>query len=355
MKKKYSIVIMVLFLYSSVILSCSNTSKNEDQSSKKQMDTPQYEWVFQSSDQAGEIAFKAQEAWADLVYQASNGRIKIQVTGAGSVVEHNQTLEAVGANIIQGDITDPSYFSGKDAAFSLIGNLIGAWSSPWDFIRFIYYGGGFKIYNELLNSYGVELLSVSTVGTEAFVSKKPIKNISDLQGVKLRAPEGLVQDLFRSLGASPVNLPGSEVYTSLEKGVIDASDYSIFARNQAQGMNDIGKYPIYPGWHSTPANQLTMNKKIFDSLPDDLKAILKAAGAYYSENFLLIHQDADKSAVREAKEKNSTIVSWSAEEIQKVREVAAQLWVKAAAQSPMAKKYYDTVVEYLQNQGMIRK
>ena len=230
--------------------------------SKKEVTEPQYEWVFQSSDQAGEIAFKVQEKWAYLVYHASNGRIKIQITGAGSVVEHNQTLESVGSNIIQGDITDPSYFSGKDSAFSLIGNLIGAWSSPWDFIRFMYYGGGFDLHNELLNNYGVELLSVSTVGTEAFVSKKPIKNINDLQGVKLRAPEGLVQDLFRSLGAAPVNLPGSEVYTSLEKGVIDASDYSIFARNQSQGMNDIGKYPIYPGWHSTPANQLTINKKI---------------------------------------------------------------------------------------------
>ena len=220
-----------------------------------------YDWNFQSSDQPGDDAFKYQQQWAKDVEKLSNGRIHINVLGAGSVVEHNQTLDSIGMNILQGDFTDPSYFSGKDPAFALYGNLIGAWSNPKDLIDFMYNGGGFNVANELLNKYGVQLLAISTVGGESLVSKKPIHNVKELHGVKVRAPEGLVQALFKNLGAAPVNLPGSEVYTSLEKGVIDASDYSIFARNQANGMNDIAKYPIYPGWHSMPVNQVTLNKK----------------------------------------------------------------------------------------------
>ncbi|TNG86421.1 TRAP transporter substrate-binding protein DctP, partial [Testudinibacter aquarius] len=203
-----------------------------------------YNWNFQSSDQPGDDAFKFQQQWAKDVEELSDGKIHINVLGAGAVVEHNQTLESIGMNILQGDFTDPSYFSGKDPAFALYGNLIGAWNDPKDLVDFIYNGGGFDVANELLNKYGVELLAVSTVGVESLVAKKPIHNIEELQGVKVRAPEGLVQVLFKNLGASPVNLPGSEVYTSLEKGVIDASDYSIFARNEANGMNDIAKYPI---------------------------------------------------------------------------------------------------------------
>lgn len=258
----------------------------------------EYNWNFQSSDQPGDDAFKYQQEWAKDVEKMSNGKIHINVLGAGSVVEHNQTLDSINMNIIQGDFTDPSYFSGKDPAFALYGNLIGAWSDPKDLIDFMYNGGGFSVANELLNKYGVELLAISTVGVESLVSKKPIRNIEELKGVKVRAPEGLVQALFKNLKASPVNLPGSEVYTSLEKGVIDASDYSIFARNQQSGMNDIAKYPIHPGWHSMPVNQVTLNKKIYDGLPQELKEILTEAGKQYSQGFLGMHQKLDEDAVK---------------------------------------------------------
>lgn len=313
----------------------------------------QYNWNFQSSDQPGDDAFQYQQQWAKEVEKMSNGQIRINVLGAGTVVEHNQTLDSINMNIIQGDFTDPSYFSGKDPAFALYGNLIGAWNNPYDLIDFMYNGGGMSVANELLNKYGVQLLAVSTVGVESLVSKKPIRNIADLKGVKIRAPEGLVQALFKNLNASPVNLPGSEVYTSLEKGVIDASDYSIFARNQQSGMNDIAKYPIHPGWHSMPVNQVTLNKKIYDSLPSDLKSVLDEASKKYSTGFIEMHQELDKQAVKNIKPE-ITIITWEADEIQKVRETATKMWPEWAKKSPMSQKYYNTVMKYLKDKGMIQ-
>lgn len=313
----------------------------------------QYNWNFQSSDQPGDDAFQYQQKWAQDVEKLSNGKIHINVLGAGSVVEHNQTLDSINMNIIQGDFTDPSYFSGKDPAFALYGNLIGAWSNPKDLVDFMYNGGGFEVANELLNKYGVQLLAVSTVGGESLVSKKPIRNIQDLKGVKVRAPEGLVQALFKKLDASPVNLPGSEVYTSLEKGVIDASDYSIFARNQQSGMNDIAKYPIHPGWHSMPVNQVTLNKKIYDSLPQDMKDVLAEASKQYSVGFLAMHQKLDEEAVKN-KKPDITIVSWDESEIKKVRETATHMWPEWAAKSPMSQKFYDIVMKYLKDKGMVQ-
>ena len=336
-----------------IFYSCAKGS-DAQQSAAKQTKEAEYKWVFQSSDQPGDVSFQIVEDWTEAIEAASNGRIEIRIVGAGAVVEHNQTLDAIKSNVIQGHLTDASYFSGKDMAFSLFGNLIGAWQSPWDLLRFFYYGGGFELANELLNNYGAELLGVTTPGTEAFVSKVAIRGLVDLQGVKLRAPEGMVQDLFKALGASPVNLPASEVYTALEKGVIDAADYSIFARNQAQGMNEVAQYPIYPGWHSTPAINIAMNKKIYDSLPAELKAMLKVATGNLARTFLMEHIYVDNMAVKQARNAGASIISWNSEDIRQVRQTATGLWQEAAQKSPMAQKFYQTAVSFLKEQGMIQ-
>ena len=315
--------------------------------------TAQYEWVFQSSNQPDDIAFALNERWADWVFRASHGRIRIKIVAAGSVVAHNQTLDAVGSNTIQGDITGPSYFAKKDAAFALFGDLIGAWRSPSDFLRFIYYGGGFEVANELLNAYGVELLGVSTVGSESLVSKKPLRSIADLQGLKLRAPEGMVESLFQELGALPTPMPFSQVYDALQSGRIDAADSSTFGRNQMAGLHDIAKYPIYPGWHSMPALQLTINKKIYDALPDDMQAILKISAGYWSQFFLMGNQDIERTVVQKASNTDVRAISWSPADIQAVQKIAAKLWKEKAKQTPMAQKYYETAISYLKNQGML--
>ncbi|MGR5470435.1 TRAP transporter substrate-binding protein DctP, partial [Vibrio astriarenae] len=103
--------------------------------------------------------------------------------------------------------------------------MVGAWSDTRQLLEYINYGGGYEMMTELYAPYGVKYIGGSTTGVESFVSKVPINGVDDLKGLKLRAPEGLVQQVFAAAGATPVNLPGSEVFTGLSKGVIDAADY----------------------------------------------------------------------------------------------------------------------------------
>ena len=194
----------------------------------------EYQWTFQTSAQAGDNFFPIQEAWAERVGELSDGRIEITVVPVGTIVAHNETLDAVGSGILQGHITDPSYFSGRDPAFAMIGNLVGAWSAPEQMFDYMANGGGFELFNELVNPYGLQFLGASATGVEAFLSSVPIHGVDDLEGIRMRAPEGMVQEVFAAAGASPVNLPGSEVYTSLERGVIDAADYTVFSTNHVQ-------------------------------------------------------------------------------------------------------------------------
>ena len=106
-----------------------------------------------------------------------------------------------------------------------------------------------------------------------------LEGVDDLKGLKMRAPEGLVQQVFAAAGASPVNLPGSEVFTSLDKGVIDAADYSVFSTNQAQGLHDVAPNPVYPGFHSMPLVEISINTAKWESLTDEQRAAIEAGGA----------------------------------------------------------------------------
>jgi len=315
-----------------------------------------YEWTFQSSAQAGDNFFPIEEEWAKRVNVMSNGRIDIKIVPVGTVVAHNETLDAVGSGILQGHMTDPSYFSGKDPAFAMLGNLVGAWSAPQQLFNYINYGGGHELFNELLNPYGVQFLGASSTGVEAFLSTKPINGVADLKGIKMRAPEGMVQEVFAAAGAAPVNLPGSEVYTSLEKGVIDAADYTVFSTNHKQGMHKFAKYPLYPGFHSMPVVDVSLNKGIYDSLSADLQEILAVSVRDFSQDMVnRLNKQNDVAAIEAAADPDITIINWSAEERAKFRGIAKDQWAKWAERSEMAGKAYKSVTAYLVDAGLLAK
>ncbi len=234
----------------------------------------EFNYKFQSSDPSGVKNFEVQKEWVETVAKMSNGRIKIDLLPVGAVVKHTETLDAMKMGILDGHITATDYFSGKDPAFGLIGNTVGAWSDTTQLLQFINFGGGRELMTELYAPYGVQFIGGSTTGVESFVSKVPLDGVADLKGLKLRAPEGMVQKVFAAAGAAPVNLPGSEVFTGLSKGVIDAADYTVFSTNHQQGLNDIATHPVQPGFHSLPLIDISMSQKKWDKLPADLQEIL---------------------------------------------------------------------------------
>ncbi len=314
----------------------------------------EYQWTFQTSAQAGDNFFPIEEAWAERVKELSDGRIEITVVPVGTVVAHNETLDAVGAGILQGHITDPSYFSGKDPAFAMLGNLVGAWSAPEQMFDYMENGGGKELFNELVNPYGLQFLGASATGVEAFLSTKPLYGVDDLKGIKMRAPEGMVQEVFAAAGASPVNLPGSEVYTALEKGVIDAADYTVFSTNHAQGMHEFAKYPLYPGFHSMPVIEVSLNKAIYDGLPEDLQTILNESVSVFARDMITQLDAQNEAAVAEAQaDPEITVIDWSDEERARFRGIAKSQWANWAERSEMAGKAYESVTAYLTEKGLL--
>ncbi len=309
---------------------------------------------FQSSDPAGNPNYELKVEWAESVKALTNGRVEVEMLPVNSIVQHTETQDAVAAGIIDGHITDTSYFTGKDAAFGLIANPVGAWSSPYEMFAFLEYGGGNELMREILEPYGLHFIGATTPGLEAFISKVPLDGVDDLAGLKMRAPEGLVQQVFAAAGAAPVNLPGSEVFTSLDKGVIDAADYTVFSTNHAQGMHDVATHPVYPGFHSMPLVEVSINKATWDSMPADIQAILEMSVRDFAHNMVGRLAANDTLAVAEANaDPDITVHNWSAAERAKFRTIAQGEWSKVASQSANAQRVYDVLTGYLVAQGMI--
>jgi len=289
-----------------------------------------------------------------MVSEMSDGRVSVELLPVESIVAHTETQDAIAAGLLDGHITDTSYFAGKDPAFGLIANPVGAWSAPEEMFVFMREGPGDEMMDDLLEPYGLKFLGATTPGLEAFVSDVPLDGVADLEGLRMRAPEGLVQQVFAAAGAAPVNLPGSEVFTSLDKGVIDAADYSVFSTNQAQGLHDVASHPVYPGFHSMPLVEVSMNRERFNEMPEDLQQVMIESVEAFADMQVAALREADEAAVAEAEASGSvTVHDWPAEERAAFRSIAMGEWETVADGSENAKMVFDTLTGYLRENGLI--
>ncbi len=316
----------------------------------------EFKLVFQSSDPAGSPNFMLQKSWADNLKKKSKNRIQVNLLPVGSAIAYNKTLDAVGVGVLDGHITDTSYFASQDPAFGLIANPVGAYSSPEELLDFMYRGKGEALMRELFAPYGVYFIGATTPGLEALVSKVPLKGIADLKGLKIRTPEGLVKDVFAAAGAIPIVLPSSEVFVSLDKHIIDAADYTIFATNHAQGLHSIAKYPVFPGFHSLPLVDISMNMQKWQSMPKKLQAIMYQSVKDYA--YLLYKMTARKNQAAlllAQKDAEIHVQTWSDNERKKFRDIAKTQWAKVAKRSANAQKVYVALTDYLEKKDKAKK
>ena len=304
-------------------------------------------WKAQSLWQAGTLPHQIFEEFAQRVTERSGGRLKIEALPVNSIVSSTESLDAVGAGILQAQHSGPAYFTGKDAAFALLSDPQGGFETPAQMRQWMETGGGLQLARELYARYNVFFVGGVWYGAESLVSKKPIHKLTDFKGVKIRAPQGIGQDIFQILGAAPVNLPGSEVYTALERGVVDASDWGTLSMNQDLGFHKLAPYPIYPGYHSMPMADFAVNMNQWNALPDDLKALVEEEVGIFATEMVERNRAADEKVLAQADELGFEAIDLPKQERRKFREIARGVWKEYAARSPMAQRVFDSQVAYL--------
>ena len=313
----------------------------------------QYKWSMQSLWQAGSINQAVFESFCERVAEITGGRLVIDPLPVGSVVAYNETLDAVAVGILDAQHGGTGYFAGKDPAFAILGDLNGGYDHVRQLTMWFEYGGGKELARELFAAYGLYYVGGVSWGHESLPAKRPIRSIEDFAGVKMRAPEGMSQIIFERIGAAPVNIPGAEVYTALERGVVEAADWGTLGMNDELGFHATAPFPIYPGFHSAPMADVAVNMDRWNELPDDIKALVEMAVRDFNRDMVERIGLQDAAVAATAAENGIELVAWSAEERRKFREVAAEVWAEYAARSPMAQRVYDSHIAFLHRLGLL--
>ena len=208
--------------------------------------------------------------------EMTGGELKIELAPVGTIVPYNETMDAIGQGVLQGDITSTVYFTGRSKAFSMLGDLIAGYDTPEQMGMFCYLGGGKELLQELHDQYTggtVQVVGCSTPAREAFVAKKPIRRMADFKGVKFRSPQGMTAEILK-LGASIVVLPGGEVYSGARQGRGRRRRLGDDLDEPAHGLPRGRQVPAIID-HSMPVQEFTVNMATWKALPDDVKAIAR--------------------------------------------------------------------------------
>ena len=314
----------------------------------------QYHWTMQSLWQAGSINHRVFEKFCENVKRLTGGRLEITPVPVGTLVAYNETLDAVGSGILDGQQSGAGYFAGKNPAFAMLSEFPGGYETPYQMQMWFEYGGGKELARELYARFNVFYIGSVWHGMESIPSKKPIRSVDDLKGVKLRIPEGLNQAIFKKIGAAPVNIPGSEVYTSLDRGVIDATDWGTLGMNVDLGFHKIAPYQIYPGFHSLPMSDVAVNMERWNELPADIQAIVETAVRDFSREMIQKMAMADSAAAEIAKQQGAELIPWNDVERRRFRIIAAGVLKDFAQRSEMAQRIYDSHVAFLHKLGLLQ-
>ena len=246
---------------------------------------------MQGSWGSADIFNEMAQEYVKRVNEMSGGRLRIDYLLAGAVVKPFEVMDAVSKGVLDGGHTVPVYWYGKSKAASLFGSGPINGMDAHQTMAWIYRGGGLELYNELLaklslNVVGYFAMPIPTQPLGWF--KKPITSAAGLKGLKYRTV-GLAADLFQEMGAKVTQLPGGEIIPALERGVIDAFEFNNPTSDMRFGAQDVLKNYMMGSYHqASECFEIVFNKKKFDSLPPDLRAILRTGvEAVNSANFWL--------------------------------------------------------------------
>jgi len=291
--------------------------------------------------------------FVDDVQVMSNGEITIEMFYSSSVVKSVETFDAAATGILDCDMTGGAYQTGKNPAFQFVGDIMGGYDTPYQQLSWLYYGDGLAAAQQLYNAYDMQLIGWWVYGQESLASTKPIAGIADLQDWKFRSPPGLETEIFAELGASPIVMDFTEIFTALETGIIDGADASGIANNVGLGLYDIAKHTNYPGFHSMPSDHLACNKAVWDAMPEHHRRIMETAMEKLALRTALTFEKKNAEAVAALTEQGVTISDWSEEDRATFRAAAQKSWQGWADKTPEARALVDSHMAYLGTLGLV--
>jgi TRAP-type mannitol/chloroaromatic compound transport system substrate-binding protein len=178
---------------------------------------------------------------------------------------------------------------------------------------------------------------------------KEINSVKDLQGLVMRIP-GLGGEVLRRAGGTPVNTPGSEIFTALQTGTIDATEWIGPFNDHAFGLPRAARYYYYPGWHE-PGTALEgiVNKEAYDALPADLQEIIATACKAASLDMLSEFMARNGDSLQQIRESGTEIRPFPDDVIDALKVLTVDVLREAAASDPMSAKAYESFLAHFES------
>lgn len=286
---------------------------------------------------------RAPETFARLVGEMSGGRLTVHVYGAGELVPALGVFDAVSGGVADAGHGASYYWKGKIPA-SVFFTAIPFGMTAQEMNGWLHYGGGLELWRELYAPFGVLPFAGGSTGVQmAGWFNRELKTVDDLRGLKMRIP-GLAGEVFSGAGGTAVNIPGGEIYTSMQTGVIDAVEWVGPYNDLALGLHEVGEYYYFPGWHEPGAMlEFIINERSFAALPEDLKAIVRHATRAANQDMLDEFTARNNRALRELIDTHGTKLRELPDDVLKALYTQSQQALQQlAATGPLARRVFES-------------
>lgn len=316
---------------------CKQTSQSAS------AELPEINWRLTSSfPRSLDTIYGAAEVMAELVRKMTAGKFNIRVYPAGEIVPGLQAMDAVQNGSVEMAHTASYYFTGKQEAlafdtgvpFGLTARQQNAW---------LYQGGGLKLIREIYGEFNIINFPGGNTGCQmGGWFRKEVNTLSDLKGLKMRIP-GLGGKVMSALGVNVQVLAGGDIYPALERGTIDATEWVGPYDDEKLGFYKVAKYYYYPGWWE-PGTNLTflINKKSWESLPENYKAILESACAYANIDMTAKYDTKNPEALQRMIKQGTQLRKFSEEILKEAFKKTSELMEELALKDKIYKNVYDS-------------
>jgi len=291
---------------------------------------------------------------AKLITEMSDGRLTVKVYGANELVPPFEVFDAVSGGAAEMGHGAAYYWKGKSEAFQFF-TAVPFGLTAQEMNGWLFYGGGMQLWESAYSDFNLVPLACGNTGVQmGGWFNKQINTVADLKGLKMRIP-GLGGEVLKRAGGTPVTLPGGELFSALKSGNIDATEWVGPYNDLAFGLYKAAKYYYYPGWHEPgPTLEAIVNKKAFDTLPKDLKAIVRNAALVVNQDMLAEYTARNNAALNTLVNKHKVDLRKYPDDVLKTLSgISDSVVAELASKDKMSnaifksyKKFRDNVVAY---------
>ena len=311
-------------------------------------------WKIQTSWPAG-VGLQTFKTWANSIKEKTGGELEFKPFAAKEVVGDFELLDGVKNGVLEAMNSFTLYWAGKLPATAFLSSYLMGLRYPHEWDIFFYSHGGLQAARDLFAKQGMYYVNRIHHGPNIIHSKKPIRTIEDFKDLKLRVPGGMIAEGFAAAGAKTTLLPGGEVFSALEKGTIDAADYTGPAVNWDLGFQQVSKY-IWTGppglesiYQPVDLMDLVVRMDVWNKLSPKMKTWVDEEVQIYSNVHHAAIQKADMEAWGKFEKAGVQIIRMPAEDLPKWQRLAVPIWFKWANKDKDAAKIFKLQLDVMEN------